>query len=278
MANTSAIERLKKILALEQKQGYRNKAVIGGLERLSERWIEDAQQEASNDYQRSLVLKIVGALQAYGKLDAPSARHEATTAILALTDLWSAEPPEGFEAESVAEVRRDVEVKPEARVEAQRPASAERPVPAAQPAAPPRAAPMKPPSPPPLPPAYAGTRATPVGTASLNASVSRLPGVGPRHSTLLGKMGVHTVGDLLWLLPRRYNDFSAMKPIYQLRQGDEITILANLWDLKTRRLPGRDSAIVTGTLSDSTATIEATWFNQLVTRQLRPGQIGRAHV
>ena len=72
MANTSAIERLKKILALEQKQGYRNKAVIGGLERLSERWIEDAQQEASNDYQRSLVLRIVGALQAYGKLDDPS--------------------------------------------------------------------------------------------------------------------------------------------------------------------------------------------------------------
>ena len=117
MANTSAIERLKKILALEQKQGYRNKAVIGGLERLSERWIEDAQQEASNDYQRSLVLKIVGALQAYGKLDDPSTRHDATVTILALTDLWSAEPPEGFKAESEAETQREVEVKPEARVE-----------------------------------------------------------------------------------------------------------------------------------------------------------------
>ena len=264
MANTSAIERLKKILALEQKQGYRNKAVIGGLERLSERWIEDAQLEASNDYQRSLVLKIVGALQAYGKLDDPSARHEATTEILALTDLWSAEPPEGFEAESEAEVWRETKVEPEARVETQRPAFVERPTPAAQLPAPQRSVPMKPASPPPsLPPAYAGTRATPVGTASLNASVSRLPGVGPRHSTLLGKMGVHTVGDLLWLLPRRYNDFSAMKPIYQLRQGEEITILANLWDLKTRRLPGRDSAIVTGILSDSTATVSYT--------HLRPG-------
>jgi ATP-dependent DNA helicase RecG len=37
-------------------------------------------------------------------------------------------------------------------------------------------------------------------------------------------------------------------------------------------LPGRESAIVTGILSDSTATIEATWFNQWVTRQLRPGR------
>ncbi len=273
MANTSAIERLKKILALEQKQGYRNKAVIGGLERLSERWIEDAQQEASNDYQRSLVLRIVGALQAYGKLDDPSARHEATVTILALTELWPAEPPEGFEAEREVEVRREEAVKPEVRAETQKTAGAGRPTAAAQPPAPPRVAPMKPANPPPLPPAYVGTRATPVGTASLNASVSRLPGVGPRHSTLLGKMGVHTVGDLLWLLPRRYNDFSAMKPIYQLRQGEEITILANLWDLKTRRLPGRDSAIVTGILSDSTATIEATWFNQWVTRQLRPGQM-----
>ena len=143
MANTSAIERLKKILALEQKQGYRNKAVIGGLERLSERWIEDAQQEASNDYQRSLVLEIVGALQAYGKLDDPSARHEATVTILALTDLWSAEPPEGFEAEREVAVRREEVVKPEVRAEAQKTAGAGRPTAAAQPPAPPRVAKKK---------------------------------------------------------------------------------------------------------------------------------------
>ena len=116
MANTSAIERLKKILALEQKQGYRNKAVIGGLERLSERWVDDAQQEASTNYQRSLVLKIVRSLQAYGSLDNPPARQEAVAAILALTDLWSAEPPEGF----VAEVEPEATVQPEARTEKQR--------------------------------------------------------------------------------------------------------------------------------------------------------------
>ena len=267
MANTSAIDRLKKILALEQKQGYRNKAVIGGLERLSERWIDDAQKEATTDYQRSLVLKIVAELQTYGSLDDPTARHEAAASILTLTDLWSTEPPEGF----VPEIDR-ASPPPRGATADEPNATAATPPPVTK-RQPPVAARSTSPMPAALPAgAYAGTRATPIGTASLNASVSRLPGVGPRHSTLLAKLGVHTVGDLLWLLPRRYNDFSTMKPIHQLRQGEEITILANLWDLKTRRLPGRDSAIVTGILSDSTATIEATWFNQWVTRQLRTGR------
>ncbi len=41
----SAITRLLKVLDLERKQGYRNKAVIGGLDKFASRWESDARAE-----------------------------------------------------------------------------------------------------------------------------------------------------------------------------------------------------------------------------------------
>ena len=41
----SAIERLQRILELEEKQGWRNRGVIGGLAAMGERWSADAVDE-----------------------------------------------------------------------------------------------------------------------------------------------------------------------------------------------------------------------------------------
>ncbi len=147
--------------------------------------------------------------------------------------------------------------------------------PAWRPPAPAVAQPSRPPvkaAPSPLGPAYANVRPTPVGTASLSASISRLPGIGPTFSERLAKIGIRTIGDMLWLLPRRYDDYRTMKPIHQLRDGDEVTILANLWDLKSKQLPGRGATVVTGLLGDSTATIQVSWFSPWVLKQLKPNQ------
>jgi ATP-dependent DNA helicase RecG len=267
----NAIERLKKILKLELQQGCRNKAVIGGLGRLAERWQVDASGEASLDGQRALIGQIVARLNNYGDLHGIVARKESIEAMLALAGQWDSPPAVALAApQPVAAPKPEQPVEaPPARVAAQSaPALPTPPAapPAPRPPAPAKAAPRSP------GPAYANVRPTPVGTASLQASISRLPGIGPSYSERLGKIGIRTVGDLLWLLPRRYDDYRAMKPICQLRDGDEATILANLWDLKNRRLPGRGAAFVTGLLDDSTATIQVSWFNPYVLKQLKTGQ------
>jgi hypothetical protein len=41
----SGFDKLTKILKLEQEQGYRNRAVIGGLEKLASFWHEETRQE-----------------------------------------------------------------------------------------------------------------------------------------------------------------------------------------------------------------------------------------
>ncbi|MCB0253408.1 MAG: ATP-dependent DNA helicase RecG [Caldilineae bacterium] len=255
----SAIERLNKILALERQQGYRNKSVIGGFARLVERWHQEAAEEATSDYQRALLQQIVDHLLAYADLDEQSDRRHSVDEMQRLASLWDSPPPADFQPpETVAAAQPE----PQRETVVETPSET-----AAEPA---RSAPPTPPTPStPLPPA---PRATPAGSASLGASINRLPGIGPRNAEMLAKLGIRTVGDMLWLLPYRYDDYSHMKPIYKLDPGDEITILANLWDIKSRRLPGRNATLVTGVISDSTATIEATWFNPYITKQLRAGR------
>ncbi len=244
---SNALERLGKILKLERQQGYRNKSVIGGLERLSERWEEDALAEAVSGGQRALVRQIVAQLCRYPGLAGYSLRKQTVDGITGLARRW----PEAASEDDL----------PTAPVEpAQSPERSPAPL---RPAAGPRAGTR---------PAEAGVRPTPVGMASLQASISRLPGVGPGYSKKLDKLGVHTIGDLLWLLPRRYDDYSNLKLIHQLQAGEEVTIVANLWDIKSRRLPGRNATLINGVLGDSTATIQVTWFNPYIVKQLRVGQ------
>ncbi len=270
IANT-ALDRLRKILKLEQQMGYRNKAVIGGLERLSERWRVDAERECVTPAQHAVVEHIVADLGAYAALSTQPERRQAIESLLTTIDSWPpATAQEASKEASNGEARRrEVEAQPPTpdTTSASLPPQ-EAPAgrgPARSPAA---AAPA-------LPAAAAATRPTPVGSASLQASVSRLAGVGPGYSKHLARMGIHTIGDLLWFLPRRYVDYTSLKPIVQLRYGEDVTIIANLWDIKSRRLPGRNATMVTGLLGDSTATIEVTWFNPYQARRL---VIGKTYV
>ncbi|HXW00040.1 MAG TPA: ATP-dependent DNA helicase RecG, partial [Anaerolineae bacterium] len=66
-------------------------------------------------------------------------------------------------------------------------------------------------------------------------------------------------------------DYRALKPINQLQFGEEVTIIAQVWETRQRDSRNR-RPIVTSTLSDGTATIDVTWFNQpWLAQKLRPG-------
>lgn len=284
----NAIERLKKILKLEQQQGCRNKAVIGGLGRLSERWELDAAKESTLSGQQGLIDQIVVLLNRYDGLEGTAKRKDALDQIGALVAQWDNPPAVAPKPAPLPTSKPAPQEKPAVAPVAKptaAPAAQSAPAPTAKPAAPapkrPTPPPVQPvPRPAPRPattaaslgPAYANVRPTPVGSASLNASLIRLDGIGEASMKRLAKINIRTVGDLLELLPRRYDDYRTLKQIYQLRDGETVTILANLWDLKTKRLPGRGATLVSGILGDSTATLEATWFSPYVAKQLHTGQ------
>ncbi len=114
---------------------------------------------------------------------------------------------------------------------------------------------------PPPPPPKPVRQPQPLSVGGLEAPVTRLPGIKEGYAQKLEKLGVQTIGDLLTLYPRRYDDYRNLKTIHQLKYGEEVTIIAHIW--RTNKRQSRSGRpIVTTILSDGTGTIEATWFNQ----------------
>ena len=75
------------------------------------------------------------------------------------------------------------------------------------------------------------TSATP---AALDAKLTVLQGVGPRHAETLSKLGLQTLGDMLYYYPRRYDDYSQLKPIKDLFYGEQVTVIGTIQSVHTR--------------------------------------------
>jgi ATP-dependent DNA helicase RecG len=108
---------------------------------------------------------------------------------------------------------------------------------------------------------------------ALDAPLTVLTGVGPKISKTLERLGLATLGDMLTYYPRRYDDFSQMKPINRLVYGEEVTIIGTIWETHLRKIRGGQATVVRTIVSDSTGTIECSWFNQpWLAEKLRAGQ------
>ncbi len=127
----------------------------------------------------------------------------------------------------------------------------------------------------------AATRPGVVGTAkrrstqpapTVQSPVTAVRGVSTAQARKLGALRVHTVEDLLYLFPHRYDDFSHLKTIQELHYGEEVTIIGVVHEaqnVQTRRGMGLTKAV----LADQTGSIEAVWFNQpYLVRQLTRGR------
>ena len=90
------------------------------------------------------------------------------------------------------------------------------------------------------------------------APVSTLAGVGARIAEKLGRLGVHRLGELLCLLPQRYEDRTQLAPIGSLRPGAKLQIqgIVELSEVVTRR---RRSLLCR--LSDGTGTVTLRFFH-----------------
>ena len=107
---------------------------------------------------------------------------------------------------------------------------------------------------------------------ALNAPITVLQGIGPRNAQNLARVGLHTLRDMLYYFPRRYDDYSKMKPINRLWFGEEVTVIGNVQSIATRPLRGGSGSLVEAVVSDGSGALRVTWFNQpWLTRRLHKG-------
>lgn len=104
------------------------------------------------------------------------------------------------------------------------------------------------------------TRAGQLGSG-LKSPVTAVRGVQSALARRLAHLGVRTVEDLLYLFPRRYDDFSHLKTIRELRYGEEVTIIGVVQEAQNQQT--RSGKLLTkAVISDGTGFVEAIWFNQ----------------
>ena len=104
----------------------------------------------------------------------------------------------------------------------------------------------------------------------LERSLDVLPGVGPAVKKKLERLGLETVGDLLAHRPFRYEEPVPERRIADLQADEDVAISGEVLTVSKRRR-GR-LQMLTARISDGTATVSATWFNQpWLERQLQPG-------
>lgn len=224
---------------MEAQQNYCNRAVIGGFERMVEPWMAEAQ---ADELPADLIQSVVSRLRDYESFSQKS-RYET------LNGLWNrlqretgdTYPPLPLPVDKPIKSKADEAIpgvpslspknvstnsgslSPEPRLKQEKPAS--------QPAA-------------------------------LSAPTSVLPGIGPKHAQTLARLGLHTLGDMLYNFPRRYDDYTQLKPIQRLMYGEEVTIIGMVDSIFTRPMRGGRLQITEAIISDGTGAIRVTWFNQ----------------
>lgn len=95
----------------------------------------------------------------------------------------------------------------------------------------------------------------------LSAGIENVKGVGPKTAELLKRVNLCTVGDLLYCLPRVYENYRTTVNIEDLRPG-KVIIRGKISDLHIVRTSRKRLTITQGVIRDETGAVRTVWFNQ----------------
>ncbi|OPY69837.1 MAG: ATP-dependent DNA helicase RecG [Syntrophorhabdus sp. PtaU1.Bin002] len=95
---------------------------------------------------------------------------------------------------------------------------------------------------------------------ALRKPVRYLRGIGPKIGAILVKRGVKTVGDLLYLLPNRYEDKGALKRIEEMEDGMTGLVLGTVASSRPVYYPRARKRAFEATVHDGTGSLILRWF------------------
>src|SRR5262245_36908646 len=99
------------------------------------------------------------------------------------------------------------------------------------------------------------------------SDVLRLPlqflkGVGPRKAADLKKAGLHTVEDLLFRFPVRYEDRSRLQTIASIKPGQTVAISGEVLSASLQNTRRMGFRLFTALVQDGSGQVQAVWPNQ----------------
>jgi len=235
-----SIEKLYKIFKLEAEFDFSNKAVVGGLEKLTESWKGEARADGVPEEKIRQVTAMLGrypelekseriaVLKEIGRvLDVAGIKHlqDPGRPVTSQPANKAAPSPDKTKAESAGDNQKR-------RASTRKRVNGPAPVP---------------------------VTSAPEG---LSAPTTVVRGIGEKQSQLLAKLDLHTIEDMIYYFPRRYDDYSELKLIKDLTFGEEVTILAWVKSINTFNTRNKNQKIIQAVVSDDTGSIQLMWFNQ----------------
>ena len=255
-----SLEKLRKFFRLEHENKYENTAIIGGLAKMLDYWEAEARADGVTE---EVIQAVIARLRSYEGLK-PEGRVDA------LKGLWKRiqnQYPDD-QQKTAQKPRPPQQPKPQQpKSEGDRPAPQEA-----------RSQETRSQQPRQRPPAQPRSESVPGAKhsqtpAALDAPLTVLQGVGPKHAQTLAELGMSTLGDMLYYFPRRYEDYSQLKPIKNLWYGEDVTVIGTVQSIHTRPIRGGKASIVEIIISDGTGALRLSWFNNpWIANRLKEGE------
>lgn len=95
----------------------------------------------------------------------------------------------------------------------------------------------------------------------LQTEVQYVKGVGPARAPLYARLGLQTVEDLLWDLPRDVLDLTDVRSVRQLEEGVVVTVGGKVADLDGRDI-SKGRTLIAVLLDCGDGFVRGSWFNQ----------------
>ena len=111
----------------------------------------------------------------------------------------------------------------------------------------------------------------------IDQPVASLGGVGGERASRLAKLGIRTIGDLLWHGPKRYEDRNQPHEIKRLAKGDIATVAGPIVASGVKRMRGGRS-LFEFIIDDGTARLHCRWWNMpYMNRYYKTGDTVHVH-
>ena len=108
----------------------------------------------------------------------------------------------------------------------------------------------------------------------LHTEAKFVKGVGPRVAEWLEQKNIHTVEDLLYYLPFRYENRLNPRGINELRAGEMATIIAEVRNSALLRTRNPGFSIFHLIVGQGRSTIRCVWFHgEYLRDRFKPGQM-----
>ncbi len=238
----SKLRALSNILRLERQQGFRDRAVIGGMDAFLQRWSGElgsisplgaAYSDMDAD-QRSAwadsVLSTIGGAPSSSSVRQNSTQHSQNSSHDAI--LTGVPGPSATAPLNAAQTN--------SRRKTQRKSSAKR---------------------------KSDKDTKPV---LLSDDATKLVGINSRNKSKFSNLGIKTVEDLVYYFPHRHDDFTDIRKISEVSPGETQSVLATVWEVReTGRGRMKNAQAILG---DETGNLRVVWFNQgYLAKALKPG-------